>query len=192
MQRRLNIGTVDELFRDDEDEMKAEDDVFIQLAGENFEKSLKPVDSLPPIPNSVEQMKKNHFLAKIRLRKRGMSNTVCNFLADSFFDAEDWPMYAQEYILAKDFVYQRRLALAAFFAGHGLVDTEMTERIYKIWNLHWNNSRQWTQRFREFANLVDYFNKPIGDPDRERIMSTYYYFDMVRGRNLYLNGKIKN
>lgn len=214
MQRRLFIGTVDDIFRDEEQqsEMHDADDEYLNLAAEKFEKNYllddndddylvlaaqnyeKSVQKMnvprQPLPNSMKEINKNRLQAKIRLRKKQISTTFCNFLADSFFHAEEWPTYAQEIILAEQFDYQQRCALAAFFTGNGLVDGEVAEKIYKIWNLHWSNSLQWNKRFSEFRNIFKYYDKAINDPDRARIRATYFYYDMRTNRNLYLNGKV--
>lgn len=118
-----------------------------------------------------------------------MSSHFQFFLDDSFFHAEEWPTYAQEIVLSKDFVYDKRCAMALFFVGNGLIDAEVAEKIFKIWNIYWDNSKQWNKRFSEFANLFKYYTKPKTDPDSWRIASTYSYYDMGTNRNLYLDGQ---
>lgn len=83
MKRRLDIGTVDDLFREDEDEMRDEDDMYISLAAEqndklsdclddkddqflvnaaeNYEKSVKANNLNRPLPNSAPEIEKMEF-----------------------------------------------------------------------------------------------------------------------------------
>lgn len=141
--RRLNVGTVAELFRGDCDNlMKDEDDIYILLAAQKFE-AMQPENSTwtQLEENSNKVIKKDRVQSMIEMRKENISSTFCDFLAEHFFHAEEWPTYAQKILLAKDFVYLRRLQLAAFFIGNGLVDESIAEKIYKIWNLHWNNTK---------------------------------------------------
>lgn len=110
---------------------------------------------------------------------------------DPFFYVVEWPTYIQEIVLDKQFIYSQRCALAAFFVGNELSDPDVAEKIYKIYNIHWNNSRKWTERFREFRLLFAYFIKPKTEPDSYRIGQNYYYYCMRTNRNLNLDGTVK-
>lgn len=217
--RKFNLGTVEDLFREDsEDEMKDSDDIYIQLAGEKFEENNKKKNVFDDkddeflsmaaekiekhflnlqnlqkqmMKNSKKEMMKNKMMSMIRLRKKKMSANDLDFLSEYFFHAEEWPIYALEIIFDKDFTYQRRLALAAFFVGNGLIDPSIAESIYKIYNRHWSSTVLWNQRFREFKNLFAYLDKPFHDPDRFAIRMKYFFHDIQTNRTLYLNGEKK-
>lgn len=132
---------------------------------------------------------KNKFLQGIiERRKKQLSLNNLNFLNDVFFCVEQWPAYLQQIILSSDFNHASRLKLAAFFVGNGLIEPEVAEIIFKIWNRFWSNNQLWRDRFRQFKNLFAYLNRPIGDPERIRIRSTYFYYCMRYDSTFYLNG----
>lgn len=111
MNRRLDIGTVDGLFRGSDEEMKDEDDVLISVAVEKCEKGSKLIDFLnddndqllvqaaeeneakrkvenfakPLLLNSMAEVKKNKYRAKMIKRRQEMSKTFHFFWMILFF-----------------------------------------------------------------------------------------------------------
>lgn len=135
---------------------------------------------------------KNFMMSILRARKRNISPRKLDFLSEYFFHVVDWPVYALQIVFDPDSTYQRRLALASFFIGNGLLEAWIAENIYKIYNKHWSATVLWKDRFRQFRNLFDYLNKPFGDPDRNIIRMKYFYYDIQTNRTLYLNGQRKH
>lgn len=120
-----------------------------------------------------------------------MSERNREFVTEFFFHPLNWPQYALDILLSKDFTRTKRCALAAFFIGNGMVDPYVAERLIEIYNSHYTNTATWQQRLKEFTDLFYYLDKPVDDPDRSTVRMNYFYYDMNRGTTLYLNGNKK-
>lgn len=114
-------------------------------------------------------------------------------MEDVFYPIETWPNFAIEILLSENFRYQERISLATFFYGNGLHDVIMAERILKYYNKHWNFSRHWTQRFREFTALFTYLDamKTNTDNNGPRLRAQYWYYDIESKLTLFFDGKVR-
>lgn len=156
-------------------------------------RSTIPANLMHLVQNTAEEIKRNHLQAKIRLKNNSQGgNAMVDLISDQFYAVHEWPNYAIEIILSPDFKYPKRLGLAAFFVGNGLIDAPLAEQMFKFYNKHWNQTQLWNQRFREFRDLFKYLNKPHDDPDSVRIRSQYFYYSMEAKQTLYFNGEIRH
>lgn len=95
------------------------------------------------LENSREEINRNHLLAKIRLRERRIKwiEKFKSEMADYFFKIEEWPNYAIEILLSKNFGYSERAGLACFMFGNGLTGHEKALRIFQIYNNAWTHDK---------------------------------------------------
>lgn len=140
----LNIGTIDDLFRESDSEM-SDDDCYLNFTAEKFEREKKSrsvfddneniyfiladqqykqhVQEMNRVPDSMIKIlqdspgliEKKRWLAKLQLRKKEIGLQRSSFISEYFYHVEDWPLYAIKILFARDFVYSERLKLAAFF-----------------------------------------------------------------------------
>lgn len=204
MARRLNIGNMYEIF-----EMSDDEDIYINLAAEKFEKEklfdqkeddliiaacVEYEEKSKQIPkkmfliDSQSLIKKKHLLAKIKLRNKKIGDQNMSYISEYFHYVEEWPAYAIEILFGKEFYYEDRMKLAAFFVGNGLIYSSIALNIFKIYNPYWSGTVLWWKRFELFEKLFPYFEKPFGDPDRASIRGKYFYYDILTETTRYLNG----
>lgn len=147
------------------------------------------------VRNTPKEIKRNHLLAKIRLREREI-RWIEKFkaeISDYFYLVETWPSYAIEIILTKHFGYSERIALACFFHGNGMKDQCKALRIFQVYNKAWTHDKSWSIAFRKFQNLFPYlenandFTSDVGDHIRRH----YYYYDMNLNLTIFYEGTIR-
>lgn len=205
--KRFNVGTVDDLFRDDEymsdsddvylnkaaenfekkpNELNDHDDQHLLLAAENYENSLNVLNVQPKrlVFYSKKEIQEKRLHAMVRLRHAVLGKENLEFITEFFFHPLNWPTYALDILFSKDFVYATRLQLAAFFVDNGLIDPCVAEKIYKLHNPYCCFTKTWIKRFDEFRRLFDYLKQPL-------VRAFTYYYDIQTNQNLYLNGSKK-
>lgn len=151
-----------------------------------------PDNLLHLVENSPKEIEQNRLQAMMRRRNHANGGqAMSELIADRFYNVLEWPSYILKIVLYPDFVYNNRLALACFFVGNGLNDSDIALDIFKFYNVHWDISQKWNKRFKEFKDLFSYLNKPPQDPDSFQIRSTYFYYSVEAKQTLHLDGSIR-
>lgn len=159
--------------------------------GPSTSKENIPDNIINNLKNSKKEIEKNRLRAIIRLRNKKIPKSVLELVADRFYYVEEWPAYAIKILLSEKLDYTRRLALASFFLGNGLNDPDIAWKIYTAYCTAWSPTLTWNIRYTQFKKLFKYLDKPIDDPDRCRIRTNYFYYDMERKQTLFLNGNLR-
>lgn len=151
-----------------------------------------PENMLYLLQNNAKEIERNRLQALIRRRNHASGgSSMCDLIDDRFYSVLTYPNYILKIMVSPNFKYKQRLALACFFVGNGLIDSEFAMNIFKFYNTHWQTSQLWNKRFTEFRDLFNYLNKPINDPDSVRIRSQYFYFSMEAQLTLHLDGSVR-
>lgn len=157
--------------------LDSEDDVCLISAAENHERELKriPKPMLSLLRHSDKQIKKKHLQAKVRLRNKKIETQNHEYVAEYFYNVEEWPANAIEILFGKDFVYHDRMKLAAFFVENGLINGSIATNIFKIYNPYWSVTVLWQKRIDAFELIFSHLEKPADGPDRAAVRNTYFY-----------------
>lgn len=182
----LNASINVEQLYDDNDEL------LLSASATNVENS-NTVTGFKTTKEKTEETAHEKNLAYIRQKDSLNSNNVKEILEDMFSGIDMWPPFIVSILLDTYFGYQARLTLAAFFVGNALISPEIPLVVYKFYNKHWNNSRDWRQRLLKFENLFEYLNKAnnSNNPECQHIQSTYYYYNMTVQHMMYFNGDLR-
>lgn len=104
-------------------------------AREKFRKRSEiPENMLHLVRNSKKEIEKNRLIAKIRSieRRRTWSAKFKAEISDFFYQVEEWPIYAIQILLGRDFGYSDRIGLASFLHGNGLYDADKALKIFQF------------------------------------------------------------
>lgn len=207
--RKLFIGTVEDLFRDetsdDDDEylnlvatkfeseqnylkyLDEKDDIYISMAADDYESHLQELKRVPDslkhlLMDSKTEIEKKRLVAMVKIRNKEIGIRKCAYVSEYFYHVVEWPPYAIKLLFDKDFMYMERMQLAVFFLGNGLRDGQIASTIFKIYNKFHAGSYLWNKRFQAFEEIFGHFEK------HPSAKANYWYFDIQTNRNLYLNG----
>lgn len=154
-----------------------------------------PENMLHLIRNTPTEIKRNHALARLRLRERKITwiDKFKSELADYFYTTETWPTYAIEFLLTKDFSYSERIGLACFFYGNGLREHDKAVRIFMVYNTAWSHNKRWSMKMHKFRCLFGYLanENELTSWNGGHIRNTYYYYDMNLKQTMYFDGHVR-
>lgn len=113
------------------------------------------------------------------------------YIAEHFYNIAQWPLFILLILLGKhEFNRARRLALAGFFYGNGLIDKEQAETIFLFYNKTINNSTLWNNRLTQFRALFDWLAKMNNNLDPNR--HEYYYYSIMCEQTIFFDGFIRD
>lgn len=170
-------------------------DSYDELLANCTEEASKKKNETPKPAKTATKAEIQHKrnLAIIRRKDRFDADRFKNKLDDLFWGVHLWPPLILSILLSPDFGYLDRLSLATFFFGNGLENPGIAVQIFKFYNNHWNDYRDWNVRFLKFEKLFEYLAKAhnYNDPDCQRIRFKYYFYSMIADQTMFFDGDVR-